>query len=174
MYIEYYIYIYISVYLYTYLYVYSTNMYSLICGSHQPAMAQPQSAIPVQTAFWVLFKTMRFVGSTVSRSEVGHQNGYWLGLYLRTRTVTMPVQRQERRQGQSRGQHSDMYVCSMYVFMCVYIYIYGTPPPSDLPFVVVLSTFSKGSGPKMTKFHKIKVFQNTTAYVTSQFQKFRN
>ena len=52
-----------------------------------------------------------------------------------------------------------------------YIYIYMVPPPSDLPFVVVLSTFSKGSAPKMTKFHKIKVFQNTTAYVTVSIPK---
>ena len=52
----------------------------------------------------------------------------------------------------------------------VYIYIYGTPP-SDLPFVVVLSIFSKGSAPKMTKFHKIEVFQNTTAYVTVSIPK---
>ena len=54
----------------------------------------------------------------------------------------------------------------VYKDMYVYIYIWYPPPPSDLPFVVVLSTFSKGSAPKITKFHKIKVFQNTTAYVT--------
>ena len=52
------------------------------------------------------------------------------------------------------------------VAISAYIYMVPSPPSSDLPFVVVLSTFCRGSAPKIPKFHKIKVFQNTTAYVT--------
>ena len=65
----------------------------------------------------------------------------------------------------------DMYI-SIYVYIHTDIHTYiWYPPPSDLPFVVVLSTFSKGSAPKKTKFHKIKVFQNTIAYVTVSIPK---
>ena len=37
------------------------------------------------------------------------------------------------------------------IHVYVYQYIYMVPPPSDLPFVVVLSTFYKGSGPENVK-----------------------
>ena len=48
------------------------------------------------------------------------------------------------------------YAKSLQVRIVVYVYIYiynmyMVRPPSDLPFVVVLSTFSKGSAPKNDK-----------------------
>ena len=38
----------------------------------------------------------------------------------------------------------------------IFVYIYMVPPPGDLPFVVVLSTCSKGSAPKMNFVTKLK------------------
>ena len=80
------------------------------------------------------------------------------------------------------GVHIGMSILTyvyIYIYIQSYVYIYRVyihtyiymVPPSDLPFVVVFNTFSKGSAPKMTKFHKIKIFQSTTAYVTVSIPK---